>query len=1031
MNLLTKEDGEIFIKGFNVTLDTTPPATPRGSSVPATPLPDLAEELRVEAGDAASAEEVVARWEDLGSRRSLIDRMVFAKLMMGMEAVSDYLIGCFGRLGDLRSRKGSGISPELAELLDYAIDLCVSYTQIALSDPSNFAQPDDAAAEGVARLLRPLRTNMLPAGFLPRLVAKFADEGALPALGLPLFAKLGEEAAKAKLLGADPYGPYHALLALVREKQLGALLATDGSFLPLLCRNGSLLQSLSRLGPFFGLSCFPSDLAVAKESFLDVANPGACEQSMTTLRNGTNLVQQALLALTKELVKNPDAKEPIFAFIAASCALNDTRAKEWYPHAEHQRLMHTIAPQHVEAPQQLRTYSHDGLLMNLGAVLLQLCDPFTAPNSPHAAKIDPTYLLSTHRLNHKEETRLCATADDVMYWLDPRNPDLRQRYLDRMIADGALVTAADHQDEPPLQVSTSFGTISEYFFLTMRVLHVGMLPSFAMMEKLMKEHSKYAQDLQIRERELMQQRAAGGGGPLVMQMEGEVATLKAWIEGLKRCILCYQTQLGEQGLINLAMRYYRLVARWLVATACPPPEGLPLPDTVPRLFAALPEYCMNDVAEFMKFVIHLTPQALEQMAPNELEDFVTLMVTFIGSPKYVKNPYLRATFTKLLCFLVPNDNDDSGRRHAPERLAGVLHNHPLAQRFLAPAVMQFFVDIEFSGSHTGAYDKYEYRLEMMQVLEYLWAQPVYKATMVDYARDTKKFVRFVNMLINDSIYSMNEALTKLKHIKDTQGEMADEATWNQQNIRTRQQRQQELSRDEGHARYFMLFTNGVMNMMEYLSENREVALVFMLPELAPRISEMLNYFLVDLVGPKCSSLRVNEPEKYHFKPRMLLYEIVKIILHFAPFPEFEVAMVRDERSFDPNNLRKAVRVLGSSKTDLTVRPEHLQALEAFASRCVEVKETLDAEEAQYGDIPDEFQDPITADLMADPVVLPSGHRIDRPTITRHLLSDETDPFSRQRLTVDMLVPDTELKAQIDAWKAEARARGRSEPMDQS
>ena len=25
--------------------------------------------------------------------------------------------------------------------------------------------------------------------------------------------------------------------------------------------------------------------------------------------------------------------------------------------------------------------------------------------------------------------------------------------------------------------------------------------------------------------------------------------------------------------------------------------------------------------------------------------------------------------------------------------------------------MQFFVDIEFSGSHTGAYDKYEYRLD--------------------------------------------------------------------------------------------------------------------------------------------------------------------------------------------------------------------------------------------------------------------------------------------------------------------------------
>jgi ubiquitin conjugation factor E4 B len=337
------------------------------------------------------------------------------------------------------------------------------------------------------------------------------------------------------------------------------------------------------------------------------------------------------------------------------------------------------------------------------------------------------------------------------------------------------------------------------------------------------------------------------------------------------------------------------------------------------------------------------------------------------------------------------------------------------------------VDIEFSGSHTAAYDKYEYRQEMSTVLEYLWQQPVYKATMVDFARDLRKFVRFVNMIINDSIYSMNEALTKLKSIKDVQGEMADEAAWQAQPSRTRQQRAQQLQQDEGHARYFMLFTTAVMHMMEYLSEDREVALVFMLPELAPRISEMLNFFLVDLVGPKCSSLRVNEPEKYHFHPRALLYEIVKIILHFAPFPEFAVAMVRDERSFDPGNLRKAVRVLGSSRTDLTVRPEHLQALEAFASKCVETRESVEAEEASYGEVPDEFQDPITADLMHDPVKLPSGHSVDRPTITRHLLSDETDPFSRARLTVDMLVPDDELRAQIDAWKAKVRSGGGSGP----
>ncbi len=35
---------------------------------------------------------------------------------------------------------------------------------------------------------------------------------------------------------------------------------------------------------------------------------------------------------------------------------------------------------------------------------------------------------------------------------------------------------------------------------------------------------------------------------------------------------------------------------------------------------------------------------------------------------------------------------------------------------------------------------------------------------------------------------------------------------------------------------------------------------------------------------------------------------------------------------------------------------------------------------------------------------------------RHLLNDSTDPFNREHLTPDMLKPDTELKARIDAWK---------------
>lgn len=78
------------------------------------------------------------------------------------------------------------------------------------------------------------------------------------------------------------------------------------------------------------------------------------------------------------------------------------------------------------------------------------------------------------------------------------------------------------------------------------------------------------------------------------------------------------------------------------------------------------------------------------------------------------------------------------------------------------------------------------------------------------------------------------------------------------------------------------------------------------------------------------------------------------------------------------------------------------------------------------------------ELMEDPVLLPtSGKIMDRKHITRHLLSTPNDPFSRQKLSEEMLQPGklrnwyvwekrlkqnfmiytvSELKERIEKWK---------------
>lgn len=72
-----------------------------------------------------------------------------------------------------------------------------------------------------------------------------------------------------------------------------------------------------------------------------------------------------------------------------------------------------------------------------------------------------------------------------------------------------------------------------------------------------------------------------------------------------------------------------------------------------------------------------------------------------------------------------------------------------------------------------------------------------------------------------------------------------------------------------------------------------------------------------------------------------------------------------------------------------------------------------------GDIPENFLDPISFDLINDPVKLPSsGIIMDRKVIKQHLLNDEHDPFNRSPLKFNQLIEVPEFKKEIENWVKE-------------
>lgn len=104
----------------------------------------------------------------------------------------------------------------------------------------------------------------------------------------------------------------------------------------------------------------------------------------------------------------------------------------------------------------------------------------------------------------------------------------------------------------------------------------------------------------------------------------------------------------------------------------------------------------------------------------------------------------------------------------------------------------------------------------------------------------------------------------------------------------------------------------------------------------------------------------------------------------------------------------------------------MEDFEALPGLVAAAAESVASDDALLKDAPDEFLDPLMVTFMKDPVLLPTSDTIiDRSTITQHLLNDPTDPFNRKDLTIDMVVPATELKERMNKWVEEKRAAAKS------
>ncbi|KAI3902309.1 hypothetical protein MKW92_037205 [Papaver armeniacum] len=895
------------------------------------------------------AAEKLREGKSLLLNRDLMDAVLFGRLsgQFNGESLFKYLTGCYGRAFEegkkIANMKDVDLQSSLLNgVVERAKKLVANYSRTYLQNPDMFPTSEKISA-GSALLpiiFSAVSQNNKACGneFLNEFFTDPDGYDSMAPIFKDLYDSLKHEISK---VNDSPLGnfvqPLNALRMLVRFPNGGKALVNHPLWLPKGADvNGRIIEEQSILGSFFHISDLTDVMIGGK---LDDQLVGSSKSSTSHLYDVSSINLPAILSNLYDgledvllcLLNNKDTRERVLEYIGDVIEKNSSRA-------------------HMNIDKV--TCASSGMFVNLSVVMLRLSNPFIN-ELKKIDKIDARYVYNGTHLNLRRLTSLHASEEEIAAWAD-----------ENKFKSG----------------SSQYSFICECFFMTARVLNLGLLKGINECNNLTRDLSTYENLLSEQQKERTSP-----------YFQDETARLNEIIDLLSNERSSYEFQLDNN--IQQALSFYRLMIVRLVDSV----GGfkMPLPSICPMEFGGMPEHFVDDAMELFIFASEVVRERLD---PFLLNDFMNFIIMFIGRPNYIRNPYLRTKMVKVLNYWTPkrSDSDTAVTPFQGHQVALVspFQGYRLALgQYLVESVLKLYVDIE----STQFSEKFYIRNEIAQHLKYLWREPSHLDAWKKFAKEEKGvYLNFLNFLINDSIYLQDEGFNKIRKLQETEKERKVD------------------SREENEVRQYMTLALEDINMLAFTSE--QITAPFLLPQMVDRISNMLNYFLVQLVGPKRISLNVESAEKYGFERMILLKKIISIYVHIARDDKentFAAAICKDGRSYSDKLFSEVAKVRNIGEDGNQIE------LQEFANLAAKVKLLASAEmdaEAALGEIPDEFLDPIQCTLMKDPVTLPSSKvTVDRSVIERHLLSDTKDPFNRSHLTQDMLIPDAQLKSQIDEF----------------
>ena len=440
--------------------------------------------------------------------------------------------------------------------------------------------------------------------------------------------------------------------------------------------------------------------------------------------------------------------------------------------------------------------------------------------------------------------------------------------------------------------------------------------------------------------------------------------------------------------------------------------------------AVLPSCMMDELVEVLDFYRQMRDVGgrggtkIVDLLDADL--FIQFSIWTLGSDQ-MKNPSIRGKAAKVLIGLAKEP-----------KFAMRIEQAEFSVRNILPACIRVFSAVE--KTKQSYYDirmhvKFELRIPIQQLFEILLNFEPHRNALKSFVEEYRdEFYKFASQLLNDTTYLLEEGVETLIAIRQGTAETAESSGGTaglgvdrgveegDQNDAGEDMYRRSRHDPKEHCKQYMRMGHQTMSTLHQMCKQTCDILVDDQVVLDQMISCCLDPSLDRLVGPKCLQLKGQSGDfaLFEFDPKRILNQIIEMYVYLARRAKERVAkaLSEDKRYYRPETLRKAVMI---ARREHLVLPEMLKEFEEFVKFVNEfatnLQNVMDSVE-----IPDEFLDPIMAEIMVDPVLLPSSNNImDRRHIMRIIMSDDHDPFNRQPLKPADLVPQTDLKTKIHAF----------------